>query len=1065
MAEFPELATKMSKKIAQLTKVIYQLNTQNEDHQVEKETIQAQHGLEVDEIVANARAKIENLIRAIAERQEQVNLSAQLEQLKQKHETERAACVNDLAQLRREAKQQNETTAAEYENRVKTLRNEVGDAKVTVKDMKERFEATVAELRTARLSESEEAAAQLVSLREAHAAEVTQIGEAAAEQLKSSLASHLEACESLRALAVERERVARAECAAHHEHEFGRLRAELAADQQAALMTLERKWEQRLAEAGALAAEEGSKLRGEAEELRGQLTKAEQSAESLETKLAASSVSFEAAQKELERLRRDLAAARGDASSAERDLAKQLREAEAKGVELGQVVSTLEAQRTQHESMLAQGTEERRKLEATHVHFTKKMTEEMVGRDAQLADLSGEVQRLKSFLSEHQTSAAKAREEAAAVLKQSNLKVAALEAELAAMRAQGGVLEAGRLEAEDARRAQDAMWAKRVEELQAKSDKRAREQSAEHDAATRVGKEAHRSELSAAKKSAAAREQEQLAAEQVRAEAQAAALAAAAETAARDAEVAKHVIQQLEQQLAEERRRGAGNAAELKADTDKLRREGEALRKALAAAEGGAKRWEGKCEDAIKETEGVRREGGEAKVSAERRLKAKVEQVEAEWGRKLGELAAESDAGLEILKAEFARQRKVDEEKFAAELEASRQRLEAALASRESELGCELDEERKRFEEAAAAAEYLRLRDAQGLEAERARHAQEVAELRAGHTEALESLGSDLRASADAEKAALKAAHVAEVQAAAGAQSKATQSASDAHAKALADAQNDHNRALEASRNANSLELERLAAEAKSTLEAALCEQKSNLDAVAAASALALTAASDAERATLHGEVASLQGALSARGEECAALRVDLARAQGEAYAGRQESERRLVEATARAENEAHEVARQHAGEVDELRTGMQYEYDSLEAQFAALQVRWDTREGRPGDLQRIRELEEEVEAQERLVRKTLDDMAYFKRELLNREENFNQKFGANPNVGVMQVIKPSKQRQLGGKSKSERGSKVFGGGSVRGGASQQEQPAGPVLGGSGLGIGGGGLSIGGGRM
>lgn len=31
---FPDIQFKMSKKIAQLTKVIYQLNSKNEDHQV-----------------------------------------------------------------------------------------------------------------------------------------------------------------------------------------------------------------------------------------------------------------------------------------------------------------------------------------------------------------------------------------------------------------------------------------------------------------------------------------------------------------------------------------------------------------------------------------------------------------------------------------------------------------------------------------------------------------------------------------------------------------------------------------------------------------------------------------------------------------------------------------------------------------------------------------------------------------------------------------------------------------------------------------------------------------------
>ena len=40
------------------------------------------------------------------------------------------------------------------------------------------------------------------------------------------------------------------------------------------------------------------------------------------------------------------------------------------------------------------------------------------------------------------------------------------------------------------------------------------------------------------------------------------------------------------------------------------------------------------------------------------------------------------------------------------------------------------------------------------------------------------------------------------------------------------------------------------------------------------------------------------------------------------------------------------------------------------------------------------------------LVAKTKEEMLYFKREMLNREENYNQKFNRTPNVGVMQVLK-----------------------------------------------------------
>ena len=40
-------------------------------------------------------------------------------------------------------------------------------------------------------------------------------------------------------------------------------------------------------------------------------------------------------------------------------------------------------------------------------------------------------------------------------------------------------------------------------------------------------------------------------------------------------------------------------------------------------------------------------------------------------------------------------------------------------------------------------------------------------------------------------------------------------------------------------------------------------------------------------------------------------------------------------------------------------------------------------------------------------------EMAYFKNELLNREENFNKKFGASPNVGVMNVLPQKKKKPM----------------------------------------------------
>jgi soluble cytochrome b562 len=48
----------MSKKIAQLTKVIYHLNTRNEDHQSELEAMAYQHQMEIQQLALDAANKI-----------------------------------------------------------------------------------------------------------------------------------------------------------------------------------------------------------------------------------------------------------------------------------------------------------------------------------------------------------------------------------------------------------------------------------------------------------------------------------------------------------------------------------------------------------------------------------------------------------------------------------------------------------------------------------------------------------------------------------------------------------------------------------------------------------------------------------------------------------------------------------------------------------------------------------------------------------------------------------------------------------------------------------------------
>ena len=74
MDVFPDLHHKMSKKIAQLTKVIYHLNTKNEDHQSELDVISSNHQLEIQQILRDAAARISKFKEIVESKQASVSM-------------------------------------------------------------------------------------------------------------------------------------------------------------------------------------------------------------------------------------------------------------------------------------------------------------------------------------------------------------------------------------------------------------------------------------------------------------------------------------------------------------------------------------------------------------------------------------------------------------------------------------------------------------------------------------------------------------------------------------------------------------------------------------------------------------------------------------------------------------------------------------------------------------------------------------------------------------------------------------------------------------------------------
>ncbi|XP_063299543.1 protein FAM184A isoform X3 [Pelobates fuscus] len=121
------------------------------------------------------------------------------------------------------------------------------------------------------------------------------------------------------------------------------------------------------------------------------------------------------------------------------------------------------------------------------------------------------------------------------------------------------------------------------------------------------------------------------------------------------------------------------------------------------------------------------------------------------------------------------------------------------------------------------------------------------------------------------------------------------------------------------------------------------------------------------------------------------------------------------------------ELNKKHGEEMNDIAATHNTEKQTIVAEFAkiqamltdknaALQVsltemeeKYQNRESRPEDLQIISELKDMVEERDQLIKKLIEDKKFYQLELVNRETNFNKVFNASPNVGVINpLVKPS---------------------------------------------------------
>jgi chromosome segregation ATPase len=92
----------------------------------------------------------------------------------------------------------------------------------------------------------------------------------------------------------------------------------------------------------------------------------------------------------------------------------------------------------------------------------------------------------------------------------------------------------------------------------------------------------------------------------------------------------------------------------------------------------------------------------------------------------------------------------------------------------------------------------------------------------------------------------------------------------------------------------------------------------------------------------------------------------------------------------------------------------MEERYNELNRRFLEMQDMYDNRPSRDEDLMLIKHLQEEVNSKDEALRKAYDDMKFYKLELINREENYNKVFGATPNVGLINPLGKKKSDSRG---------------------------------------------------
>ncbi|XP_053566764.1 protein FAM184A [Bombina bombina] len=97
--------------------------------------------------------------------------------------------------------------------------------------------------------------------------------------------------------------------------------------------------------------------------------------------------------------------------------------------------------------------------------------------------------------------------------------------------------------------------------------------------------------------------------------------------------------------------------------------------------------------------------------------------------------------------------------------------------------------------------------------------------------------------------------------------------------------------------------------------------------------------------------------------------------------------------------------------ETAKIQAQLMEKISTLQVALTEMDEKYQNRESRPEDLQVIAELKDMVTERDQLIKKLIEDKKFYQLELVNRETNFNKVFNASPNVGVINPLVKQKKK------------------------------------------------------